>query len=82
MDWTIEAVRAEVDYRHEGLHKDGARWRNEYRRGRSSWWRRLHRHGDDGSGDESDNGGEGEEGSELWPGADVVAGDRGHPRAA
>jgi hypothetical protein len=47
MEWTPEAIRAEVDRRHEAArHQALIRELREARGERPSWWRRLRSHGD------------------------------------
>ena len=56
MEWTPEAVQAEVDRRHEvAAHSALVRQIRESRGPRPSWWRRLRSHEDD----QGDNQGEG-----------------------
>lgn len=54
MEWTPEAVQAEVDRRHEAAqHSALVRQLREAKGSRPSWWRRLRSHGGSG-GDQND----------------------------
>jgi hypothetical protein len=54
MEWTPEAVKAEVERRHEAAkHSALVRQLRDSRGSRPSWWRRLRSHGGPG-GDQSD----------------------------
>ncbi|MGI5502143.1 hypothetical protein [Lentzea sp. CA-135723] len=47
MEWTPEAIKAEMDYRQTALREDARRAREFYRNGGKprSWWHRMtHRH--------------------------------------
>jgi hypothetical protein len=47
MEWTPEAIKAEMDYRQAALREDARRVREYYRNGGKprSWWHRMtHRH--------------------------------------
>lgn len=55
MEWTPEAVRAEVDRRHEEARQHAlVRELRASGRSRPSWWRRLRSHADTDEGERDD----------------------------